>query len=107
MDVETPDPLAVVPLVLVLHDEAVQRDDLVERLRGHLGMRYRVLAAAGVREATDALAHAIGVGRPIALVVSLMRLPDGSAIELFGHVKAASPATRRILLARPEDTEAT
>jgi thioredoxin reductase (NADPH) len=107
MDVETPDPLAVVPLVLVLHDEAVQRDDLVERLRGHLGMRYRLLAAAGVREATDALAHAIGAGRPIALVISLMRLPDGSAIDLFGHVKAASPATRRILLARPEDTEAT
>jgi thioredoxin reductase (NADPH) len=107
MDVETPDSLAVVPLVLVLHDEAVQRDDLVERLRGHLGMRFRMLAAAGVREATDALAHAIGVGRPIALVISLMRLPDGSAIDLFGHVKAASPATRRILLARPEDTEAT
>jgi thioredoxin reductase (NADPH) len=107
MDVETPDSLAVVPLVLVLHDEAVQRDELVERLRGHLGMRYRLLAAAGVREAIDALAHAIGVGRPIALVVSLMRLPDGSAIDLFGHVKAASPATRRILLARPEDTEAT
>ena len=107
MDVETPDPTAVVPLVLVLHDEAVQRDELVERLRGHLGMRFRVLAAAGVREAADALAHAIGVGRPIALVISLMRLPDGSAIELFGHVKAASPATRRILLSRPEDTEAT
>lgn len=107
MDVETPDPTPVVPLVLVLHDEAVRRDDLVERLRGHLGLRYRVLAAAGVREAADALAHAIGVGRPIALVISLMRLPDGSAIELFGHVKAASPATRRILLSRPEDTEAT
>ncbi|MBR7831388.1 FAD-dependent oxidoreductase [Actinospica sp. MGRD01-02] len=107
MDVESPDLTAVVPLVLVLHDEPVQRDEIVERLRGHLGMRYRVLAAAGVREATDALAHAIGVGRPIALVISLMRLPDGSAIELFGHVKAASPATRRILLARPADTEAT
>lgn len=107
MDVETPDPTPVVPLVLVLHDEAVQRDDLVERLRGHLAMRFRVLAAAGVREATDALAQAIGAGRPIALVISLMRLPDGSAIELFGHVKAASPATRRILLSRPEDTDAT
>ncbi|HET9171432.1 MAG TPA: FAD-dependent oxidoreductase [Actinospica sp.] len=107
MDVETPELTAVVPLVLVLHDEAVQRDEIVERMRGHLGLRYRVLAAAGVREATDALAHAIGVGRPIALVISLMRLPDGSAVELFGHVKAASPATRRILLARPEDTDAT
>ena len=106
MDVESPELTEVVPLVLVLHDEAVQRDELVERLRGHLAARYRVLAAAGVREAADALAHAIGVGRPIALVISLMRLPDGSAIELFGHVKAASPATRRILLARPADADA-
>ena len=95
------------PLVLVVYDEAVARDDLVEHLRGHLGMRYRVLAAAGVREASDALAHAIGLGTPLALVVSLLRLPDGSAIELFGHVKAASPTTRRILFARSEDTEAT
>ena len=106
MDVESPDLTPVVPLVLVLHDEAVQRDELVERLRGHLAARYRVLAAAGVREAADAIAHAIGVGRPIALVISLMRLPDGSAVELFGHLKAASPATRRILLARPQDAEA-
>lgn len=98
---------ALTPLVLVVHDEAVRRDELVENLRGHLAARYRVLAAAGVREAADALAHAIGVGMPVALVVSLMRLPDGSAIELFGHVKAASPATRRILLARPADREAT
>ena len=107
MDAESPETTPVTPLVLVLHDEAVQRDELVEHLRGHLGLRFRVLAAAGVREATDALAHAIGFGRPIALVISLLRLPDGSAIELFGHVKAASPATRRILLARPADTEAT
>jgi thioredoxin reductase (NADPH) len=106
MDVESPDLTPIVPLVLVLHDEAVQRDELVERLRGHLAARYRVLAAAGVREAADALAHAIGVGRPIALVISLMRLPDGSAIELFGHVKAASPATRRILLARAPEADA-
>jgi len=106
MDVESPDLTPVVPLVLVLHDEAVQRDELVERLRGHLAARYRVLAAAGVREAADALAHAIGVGRPIALVISLMRLPDGSAIELFGHLKAASPATRRILLARAPEADA-
>jgi thioredoxin reductase (NADPH) len=108
MDVDNPDDAAsVAPLVLVLHDEAVRRDELVERLRGHLGRRWRVLAAAGVREAVDALTHAIGVGRPVALVISLMRLPDGSAIELFGHVKAASPATRRIALSRPEETEAT
>jgi thioredoxin reductase (NADPH) len=106
MDLEPPELTALAPLVLVLHDEAVQRDEIVERLRGHVGMRYRVLAAAGVREAADAIAHAIGVGQPIALVISLMRLPDGSAVELFGHVKAASPATRRILLARPPDTEA-
>ena len=106
MDVDSPDLTPVVPLVLVLHDEAVQRDELVERLRGHLAARYRVLAAAGVREAADALAHAIGVGRPIALVISLMRLPDGSAIELFGHMKAASPATRRILLARAPEADA-
>ncbi|HEX4788286.1 MAG TPA: FAD-dependent oxidoreductase [Actinospica sp.] len=107
MDAEPPDFSTVAPLVLVVHDEAVRRDDLVENLRGHLAMRYRVLAAAGIREAADALAHAIGVGMPIALVISLLRLPDGSAIELFGHVKAASPATRRILLARPADREAT
>jgi thioredoxin reductase (NADPH) len=107
MDVEAPEFSAAAPLVLVVHDEAVRRDDLVENLRGHLAMRYRVLAAAGIREAADALAHAIGVGVPIALVISLLRLPDGSAIELFGHVKAASPATRRILLARPADREAT
>ena len=106
MDVESPELTPIVPLVLVLHDEAVQRDELVERLRGHLAARYRVLAAAGVREAADALAHAIGVGRPIALVISLMRLPDGSAIELFGHIKAASPATRRILLARAPEADA-
>ena len=107
MDLDSPElTTPVVPLVLVLHDEAVQRDDLVERLRGHLAARYRVLAAAGVREAADALAHAIGVGRPIALVISLMRLPDGSAIELFGHLKAASPTTRRILLARSADSDA-
>jgi len=107
MDLDSPElTTPVVPLVLVLHDEAVQRDDLVERLRGHLAARYRVLAAAGVREAADALAHAIGVGRPSALVISLMRLPDGSAIELFGHLKAASPATRRILLARSADSDA-
>ena len=107
MDVDPLPDFALAPLVLVVHDEPVGRDALVEQLRGHLGMRYRVLGAAGLREAAEALAHAIGVGVPLALAISVLRLPDGTAIELFGHVKQASPATRRILLARPADREAT
>ena len=107
MDADLPNFAAAAPMVLVVHDEAVERDELVEYLRGHLAAQYRVLAAAGLREAADVLAHALSLGTPIALVVSLLRLPDGSAVELFGHVKAASPTTRRIVMARPADAEAT
>ena len=107
MDADLPNFSAAAPMVLVVHDEAVERDELVEYLRGHLAAQYRVLAAAGLREASDVLAHALTLGTPIALVVSLLRLPDGSAVELFGHVKAASPTTRRIVMARPADAEAT
>ena len=112
MDADPPDldhdlAAALTPLVLVVHDQAVRRDELVEQLRGHLAGPYRVLAAAGEREAVDALAHTIGAGVPLALVISLLRLPDGAAVELFGQVKAVSPATRRIVLARPADHDAT
>jgi len=107
MDADLPNFSAAAPMVLVVHDEAVERDELVEYLRGHLAAQYRVLAAAGLREASDVLAHALSLGTPIALVVSLVRLPDGSAVDLFGHIKAASPTTRRIVMARPADTDAT
>ncbi|WP_063628038.1 FAD-dependent oxidoreductase [Actinospica robiniae] len=107
MDADLPNFSAAAPMVLVVHDEAVERDELVEYLRGHLAAQYRVLAAAGLREASDVLAHALSLGTPIALVVSLLRLPDGSAVDLFGHIKAASPTTRRIVMARPADADAT
>jgi thioredoxin reductase (NADPH) len=92
--------------VLLVSPDPVQRDELVEGLRRHLGTSCRVIGAGGVREATDVLKHLTVEGSAVALVICAHRLPDGSGIELFGHLGLAFPATRRVLLTTMEHADA-
>jgi len=92
--------------VLLVSPDPVQRDDLVEGLRRHLGASCRVFGAGGLREATDVLTHLTVEGSAVALAICAHRLPDGSGIELFGHLGLASPATRRVLLTTMEHADA-
>lgn len=87
---------ARIPAVLLADPDPVRRDETVDSLRTHLGGGCRVIGAGGLREAADVLAHLTGEGTAVALAVSVHRLPDGTGVELFGHVRAASPATKRI-----------
>jgi thioredoxin reductase (NADPH) len=91
---------------LLVSPDPVQRDELVEGLRRHLGGSCRVLGAGGVREAADVLTHLTVEGSAVALAISAHRLPDGTGIELFGHLGIASPATRRILLTTMDQADA-
>jgi len=92
--------------VLLVSPDPVQRDELVEGLRGHLGGSCRVIGAGGVREAADVLTHLTVEGTAVALAISEHRLPDGSGVDLFGHIGIASPATRRILLTTMDQADA-
>ncbi|HEV2346031.1 MAG TPA: hypothetical protein VGS97_18170 [Actinocrinis sp.] len=84
--------------VLLVSPDPLRRDEVVEGLRRHLGGSCRVIGAGGVREASDVLTYLTGEGTAVALAVCEHRLPDGSGVELFGHVGLASPTTRRVLL---------
>jgi thioredoxin reductase (NADPH) len=99
-------PSARTAVVLLVSPDALQRDELVEQLRRHLGGSCRVLGAGGVREASDVLTYLTHEGSALALAISVHRLPDGSGVELFGHVGIASPATRRVLLTTMDQADA-
>lgn len=92
--------------VLLVSPDPLQRDELVEGLRRHLGGSCRVIGAGGVREASDVLTYLTGEGTAVALAICAHRLPDGSGVELFGHVGIASPATRRVLLTTMDQADA-
>ncbi len=92
--------------VLLVSPDPLQRDELVEQLRRHLGGSCRVIGAGGVREASDVLTHLTGEGCAVALAICAHRLPDGSGVELFGHIGIASPATRRVLLTTMDQADA-
>jgi thioredoxin reductase (NADPH) len=92
--------------VLLVSPDPLQRDELVEGLRRHLGGSCRVIGAGGVREASDVLTYLTGEGTAVALAICEHRLPDGSGVELFGHISVASPATRRVLLTTMDQADA-
>jgi thioredoxin reductase (NADPH) len=92
--------------VLMVSPDPVQRDELVEALRRHLGDNCRVIGAGGVREASDVLTYLTIEGTAVALVICAHRLPDGSGVALFGHIGIASPATRRVLLTTMDQADA-
>src|SRR5581483_10197364 len=92
--------------VLMVSPDAMQRDELVEALRRHLGPGCRVIGAGGVREASDVLTYLTVEGTAVSLVICSHRLPDGSGVALFGHVGIASPATRRVLLTTMDQADA-
>jgi thioredoxin reductase (NADPH) len=92
--------------VLLVSPDPVQRDEMVEGLRRHLSASCRVIGASGVREAADVLTHLTIEGSALALAICAHRLPDGSGIDLFGHVGIASPATRRVLLTTMDQADA-
>ena len=98
-------PTANDPLILLVSPDAVDRDELVGRLRAHCG-GYRVMGAASLNEAADVLGHVAASGTGIALVVSAHRLPDGSATELFGQLRATAPGARRVLLTTLDQADA-
>src|SRR5579875_3271903 len=79
---------------------------MVGMLRGHLGQGCRVLGAGGLRESSDVLTALSVEGTAVALAISAHRLPDGTGIELFGHLRAASPATRRVLMTSMDQADA-
>ena len=98
-------PTANNPLILLVSPDAVERDELVGRLRADC-VGYRVMGAAGLNEAADVLGHVVATGTGIALVISVHRLPDGSATELFAQLKASAPGARRILLTTLDQADA-
>ncbi|MGH6657664.1 MAG: FAD-dependent oxidoreductase [Actinocrinis sp.] len=98
--------MPAVPTVLLVSSDPVQRDELVEELRSHLGGGVRVIGAGGVREAADVLTHLTVSGSAVPIAICAHRLPDGSGVELFGHLGVASPATRRVLLTTMDQADA-
>lgn len=100
------------PTVLLVDPDPMRRDDLVEALRGHLagvaGVAdgCRVIGAGSVREASDVITYLTVEGAAISLVICAHRLPDGSGVDLFGHLRIASPATRRVLLTTMDQADA-
>ncbi|HEV2637393.1 MAG TPA: FAD-dependent oxidoreductase [Actinocrinis sp.] len=92
--------------VLVVDSNPVERDETVEGLRAHLGVSCRVFGAGSLREADDVLAYVGSSGWVVALAISAHRLPDGTGVDLFGRVRSASPAAKRILLTTMDQADA-
>jgi thioredoxin reductase (NADPH) len=92
--------------VLVVDSDPIERDEMVEGLRRHLGLACRVYGAGGLREASEVLAHLSIEGRAIGLAVCAHRLADGTGVELFRHIRRSSPATKRLLLTTMDQADA-
>lgn len=92
--------------VLLVDSDPVERDETAEGLRRHLGPVCRVYGVGGLREASEVLAHLGTEGTPVALAICAHRLADGTGVELFGHIRASSPATKRLLLTSMEQADA-
>lgn len=92
--------------VLVVDSDPIERDEIVEGVRRHLGPAARVHAAGGLREAADVIAHLAATGAALGLAVSAHRLVDGTGIELFGHVRTSAPTAKRLLLTTMDQADA-
>jgi thioredoxin reductase (NADPH) len=92
--------------VLVVDSDPIERDEMVEGLRRHLGLACRVYGAGGLREASEVLAHLSIEGQAIGLAVCAHRLADGTGVELFRHIRRSSPATKRLLLTTMDQADA-
>ena len=79
------------PLPLCVEDEVAFLEMLARELR-HAG--YRVLTA---RNAQEALEHFRRERDNISLVISDLRMPGGSAIDLFSEMKAIGPEPRIVV----------
>jgi thioredoxin reductase (NADPH) len=92
--------------VLVVDSDPIERDEMVEGLRRHLGPACRVYGAGGLREASEVLAHLSIEGQAVGLAVCAHRLADGTGVELFRHIRRSSPATKRLLLTTMDQADA-
>jgi len=79
------------PLLLCVEDEAAMREMMARELQ-HAG--YRVLSAGTVHEAFE---HFQREHEDIALVISDLRLPGGTALDLFARMKALVPDPRIVV----------
>jgi two-component system response regulator PilR (NtrC family) len=83
--------------ILVVDDEQSMRELLAIMLRKE---GFEVVAAE-----SRAVAAAVLAQRPVDLVITDVRLPDGDGIEILRHVKAASPDTVVIVMTAFGTTE--
>ncbi|WP_344173971.1 response regulator [Pilimelia columellifera] len=84
------------PRVLCLDDEAFVLDGLRRNLRGH----YDATVTTGQEEALALLA-----AEPFAVLVSDMRMPGLSGVEVLARARQVAPETTRVLLTGHADTE--
>jgi len=85
-----PEDAAISPVILIVDDERAQRDLLARCLRE---WGYRPLAAASGRQALELLA-----GTSADLVISDVRMPDGSGFDLLRSLRETAPRLPLLLV---------
>jgi response regulator RpfG family c-di-GMP phosphodiesterase len=86
--------MTVRPRVLCLDDEP----NVLEGIKRLLRVSYDVVLATEPQVALDLLAEADAGGAPFAVVVSDMRMPSMTGVEVLERAQTVSPDTTRVLL---------
>ena len=94
------------PILLAVDDDVSVLEAVVQDLRRHYGVDYRVLRAASGKAALDTLSQLKTREEPVALIVSDQRMPGMTGVEFLEQAQQIYPDARRVLLTAYADTEA-
>lgn len=93
------------PVILVVDDENVVLSAVQRDLRPKYGEDYRIVGAAGGREALDVIRTLAQREQPLALALVDQRMPDITGIDVLKETLELYPDAKRVLLTAYADTE--
>ncbi len=93
------------PVILVVDDENVVLSAVQRDLRPRYGEDYRIVGAAGGREALDVVRTLAQREQPLALALVDQRMPDVTGIDVLKETLEFHPDAKRVLLTAYADTD--
>jgi thioredoxin reductase (NADPH) len=86
------------PVILVVDDDAREREALLEALTRRFGRDYRVVSHPGARAALDDLERVKAAGDEVALIIADQLMPEMTGVDLLGRAHEIDRTAKRALL---------
>ncbi len=91
------------PRIVVVDDDAADRELLAAEVRSRYGGPYAVLVRSSAGEALSTLEQLCRDGHDLAVVLAGQQMSEMSGSELLARVRSLHPRSKRVLLIAPDD----